>query len=120
MITPSQQQQTGFSRLLSEGLFVEEGARAASTLRRAAGVWAASWLTPVCPTLGGSRAVCDGGAMAWIELEGAANVRDLGDLPTEDGQKTARARLLRADNLQDLSAADVGTLVRASAGSRPG
>ena len=49
--------------------------------------------------------------MAWIELEGAVNVRDLGDLPTEDGQKTARARLLRADNLQDLSAADVRKLV---------
>ena len=45
--------------------------------------------------------------MAWIELDGAVNVRDLGDLPTEDGQKTARARLLRGDNLQDLSAADV-------------
>src|SRR6266542_3761416 len=73
------------------------------------------------PTLGGSQAtragsvtlgrVCEGGAMAWIELEGAVNVRDLGDLPTEDGQKTARARLLRADNLQDLSAADVRKLV---------
>ena len=50
--------------------------------------------------------------MAWIELEGAVNVRDLGDLPTEDGQKTARARLLRADNLQELSAADVAKLVR--------
>jgi protein tyrosine/serine phosphatase len=49
--------------------------------------------------------------MAWIELEGAVNVRDLGDLPTEDGQKTVRARLLRADNLQDLSAADVRKLV---------
>jgi protein-tyrosine phosphatase len=49
--------------------------------------------------------------MAWIELEGAVNVRDLGDLPTEDGQKTATARLLRADNLQDLSAADVRKLV---------
>ena len=50
--------------------------------------------------------------MAWIELDGAVNVRDLGDMPTEDGQKTARARLLRADNLQDLSAADVRKLVR--------
>ncbi len=50
--------------------------------------------------------------MAWIELEGAVNVRDLGDLPTEDGQKTARSRLLRADNLQELSAADVTKLVR--------
>jgi protein-tyrosine phosphatase len=50
--------------------------------------------------------------MPWIELEGAVNVRDLGDLPTEDGQKTARARLLRADNLQELSAADITKLVR--------
>ena len=50
--------------------------------------------------------------MAWIELDGAVNVRDLGDLPTEDGQKTARARLLRGDNLQDLSDADVTKLVR--------
>jgi protein-tyrosine phosphatase len=50
--------------------------------------------------------------MTWIELEGAVNVRDLGDLPTEDGQKTARARLLRADNLQELSAADITKLVR--------
>ena len=50
--------------------------------------------------------------MAWIELEGAVNVRDLGGLPTEDGQKTVRARLLRADNLQELSAADIAKLVR--------
>jgi protein tyrosine/serine phosphatase len=50
--------------------------------------------------------------MAWIELDGAVNVRDLGDLPTEDGHKTARASLLRADNLQQLSAADITKLVR--------
>ncbi len=50
--------------------------------------------------------------MAWIELEGAVNVRDLGGLPTVDGLKTARARLLRADNLQELSPADVRKLVR--------
>jgi protein-tyrosine phosphatase len=56
--------------------------------------------------------ICEGVVMAWIELEGAVNVRDLGDLPTEDGQKTVRARLLRADNLQELSAADVTKLVR--------
>ncbi len=49
--------------------------------------------------------------MAWIELDGAVNVRDLGDLPTEDGRRTARARLLRADNLQELSAGDVKKLV---------
>jgi protein-tyrosine phosphatase len=50
--------------------------------------------------------------MTWIELDGAVNVRDLGDLPTEDGQKTARARLLRADNLQELTGSDVAKLVR--------
>jgi protein tyrosine/serine phosphatase len=50
--------------------------------------------------------------MAWIELEGAVNVRDLGGLPTRDGRQTVPARLLRADNLQDLSAADVAKLVR--------
>jgi protein tyrosine/serine phosphatase len=49
--------------------------------------------------------------MAWIELEGAVNARDLGGLPTEDGQRTAGARLLRADNLQELSPSDVALLV---------
>jgi len=49
--------------------------------------------------------------VAWIELDGAVNVRDLGGLPTEDGGKTADARLLRGDNLQELSPADVATLV---------
>jgi protein-tyrosine phosphatase len=49
--------------------------------------------------------------VAWIELDGAVNVRDLGGLPTEDGGKTADARLLRADNLQELSPADIATLV---------
>jgi protein-tyrosine phosphatase len=49
--------------------------------------------------------------MSWIELEGAVNVRDLGGLPTADGQQTAGARLLRADNLQDLSPSDVAKLV---------
>ena len=49
--------------------------------------------------------------MAWIELEGAVNVRDLGGLPTEDGLRTAEAQLLRADNLQELSPSDVAKLV---------
>ncbi len=47
----------------------------------------------------------------WIELDGAANVRDLGGLPTRDGAETQFGRALRADNLQGLSAADVGLLV---------
>jgi protein-tyrosine phosphatase len=50
--------------------------------------------------------------MAWIELEGAVNVRDLGGLPTSDGLRTAAGRLLRADNLQELSPSDVAKLVR--------
>jgi protein-tyrosine phosphatase len=49
--------------------------------------------------------------MAWIDLKGAVNVRDLGGLPTEDGQQTAYGRLLRSDNLQDLSPSDIATLV---------
>ena len=36
----------------------------------------------------------------------------MGGLPTEDGRKTVNARLLRADNLQELSAGDVRKLVR--------
>jgi protein-tyrosine phosphatase len=54
---------------------------------------------------------CQDGCVGWIELEGAVNVRDLGGLPTEDGGKTAAGRLLRADNLQDLTPADVSKLV---------
>jgi protein-tyrosine phosphatase len=50
--------------------------------------------------------------MPWIELKGAANVRDLGGLPTVDGGQTARGRLLRADNLQELTPSDVAALVR--------
>lgn len=50
--------------------------------------------------------------MAWIDLEGAVNVRDLGGLPTADGGRTVPGRLLRSENLQELSAADVAKLVR--------
>ncbi len=49
--------------------------------------------------------------MPWIDLEGAVNARDLGGLPTGDGRQTVVGRLLRADNLQDLSPADVAKLV---------
>lgn len=49
--------------------------------------------------------------MGWIELDGAVNVRDLGSLATDDGLTTVPGRLLRADNLQDLSPADVRLLV---------
>jgi protein-tyrosine phosphatase len=49
--------------------------------------------------------------MPWIDLEGAVNARDLGGLPGEDGRQTLGGRLLRSDNLQDLSPADVAKLV---------
>jgi protein-tyrosine phosphatase len=47
----------------------------------------------------------------WIELDGAVNVRDLGGLDTDDGRTTLAGRLLRGDNLQGLSSADVKLLV---------
>jgi protein-tyrosine phosphatase len=50
--------------------------------------------------------------MPWIDLEGAVNVRDLGGLPTDDGGETVAGRLLRADNLQELSPDDVRRLVK--------
>lgn len=49
--------------------------------------------------------------MSWIELENAVNVRDLGGLPAADGARTRPGRLVRSDNLQDLSASDVRRLV---------
>lgn len=49
--------------------------------------------------------------MPWIELDGAANVRDLGGLATQDGGETVAGRLLRGDNLQELSPADVARLI---------
>ncbi|MGI8626435.1 MAG: tyrosine-protein phosphatase [Geodermatophilaceae bacterium] len=48
----------------------------------------------------------------WVHLDGAVNVRDVGDLPTSDGGTTAPGRLLRADNLQSLTDADVRRLVQ--------
>jgi protein-tyrosine phosphatase len=49
--------------------------------------------------------------MAWIELEGAVNVRDVGGMPATDGGETVYGRLLRSENLQELTPADVGRLV---------
>ncbi|WP_242454047.1 tyrosine-protein phosphatase [Bailinhaonella thermotolerans] len=46
-----------------------------------------------------------------MNLEGAVNVRDLGGLPTDDGGETRFGRVLRSDNLQGLTAADVRRLV---------
>jgi protein-tyrosine phosphatase len=49
--------------------------------------------------------------MPWIDLDGAVNVRDVGGLPAVDGAPTVAGRLLRSDNLQALSPADVTRLV---------
>jgi len=49
--------------------------------------------------------------VTWIELDGAVNVRDLGGLPTGDGGTIVPGRLLRSENLQELSACDVSRLV---------
>ena len=47
----------------------------------------------------------------WLPLEGAANARDLGGLPTDSGAEIVPHRLLRSDNLQGLTPADVRVLV---------
>ena len=47
----------------------------------------------------------------WLRLEGTTNTRDLGGLPTTDGGTTMPGRILRSDNLQTLSEADVRRLV---------
>ncbi|HEY8302062.1 MAG TPA: tyrosine-protein phosphatase [Jatrophihabitans sp.] len=47
----------------------------------------------------------------WIELDGAVNVRDVGGLPTSDGGAVQPGRLIRSDNLQELSPRDVDLLV---------
>lgn len=54
---------------------------------------------------------CDNQDMSWIDLEGAVNVRDLGGLPTSDGGSTVPGRLLRSENLQELTPDDVTKLV---------
>src|SRR5689334_16417619 len=129
---PIQQHRTGFSRLLSEGYFRQEARKQRGQHRPCGGPQGSGrhhdWIQyaplraggkPLGPRRGSGLVgfaaagrVCDGVVMAWIELDGAVNVRDLGDMPTEDGHKTARASLLRADSLQDLSAADVRKLVQ--------
>ena len=46
----------------------------------------------------------------WLRLDGTANTRDLGGLPTSDGARTVPGRILRSDNLQTLSPDDVRLL----------
>lgn len=43
----------------------------------------------------------------WIEADGLVNLRDVGGIPTTDGGRIAPDRLLRSDNLQDLSERDL-------------
>jgi protein tyrosine/serine phosphatase len=47
----------------------------------------------------------------WIDLEGLANLRDLGGTPTADGGTIASRRLLRSDNLQTLTDGDIDDLI---------
>ncbi|GAA2093550.1 tyrosine-protein phosphatase [Microlunatus panaciterrae] len=46
----------------------------------------------------------------WIQLEGLVNLRDVGGMPTTDGDRIASGRLLRSDNLQALTEADIEQL----------
>ena len=50
-------------------------------------------------------------APRWIELDGAVNARCLGGLAVTGGGAVAPGRLLRSDNLQDLTDRDVARLV---------
>lgn len=47
----------------------------------------------------------------WIELDGLANLRDVGGMPTTDGGEIAPGRLLRSDNLQALTPGDIDQLL---------
>lgn len=46
----------------------------------------------------------------WIDLDGAVNVRDLGNLPAADGRSTRPGVLLRSDAVHQLSERDVAVL----------
>lgn len=47
---------------------------------------------------------------AWIELEGLVNLRDVGGIPTTDGDQIKAGQLLRSDNLQSLTDSDMAWL----------
>jgi protein tyrosine/serine phosphatase len=47
----------------------------------------------------------------WIDLDGVVNMRDLGGLETETGETVLPRRLLRSDNLQDLTPEAIEILV---------
>lgn len=48
---------------------------------------------------------------AWIDLDGLANMRDLGGTPVAGGGAIQPGRLIRSDNLQDLTPGDVEELL---------
>lgn len=48
----------------------------------------------------------------WIDLDGLANLRDVGGIPTVGGGTIASGRLLRSDNLQTLTDASIEELLR--------
>lgn len=47
----------------------------------------------------------------WIDLEGVVNMRDLGGLPTDAGGAVEPRRLIRSDNLQELTPESVRWLI---------
>ncbi|MDO5681575.1 MAG: tyrosine-protein phosphatase [Propionibacteriaceae bacterium] len=49
--------------------------------------------------------------MKWLEFDSLVNARDVGGTPTVDGDLIRTGRLLRSDNLQGLTAADIDRLV---------
>jgi protein-tyrosine phosphatase len=48
----------------------------------------------------------------WLEFDSLVNARDVGGTPTVDGGVIRPGRLIRADNLQELTARDVERLLR--------
>ncbi len=48
---------------------------------------------------------------AWVELDGVVNMRDLGGLPARDGRQVRPRRMLRSDNLAELSDESVQILL---------
>lgn len=52
-----------------------------------------------------------GPVLAWVDLEGVDNMRDVGGLPTRNGETVVPGRVIRSDNLQELPPASVRHLV---------
>ena len=47
----------------------------------------------------------------WLDLDGVVNMRDVGGMPTRDGGRIALGRLLRSDNLQELTDRSIAALL---------